>query len=129
MLEFITSRIRSFRYAFSGWGYVLKTQRNAWIHATISVLVVLLAVWLGLSPRDWAVIILTMGMVWASEFVNTAIEALVDLSTPGHHPLAQIGKDVGAAAVLIAAGSAALIGLLILGPPLWAKIQQIGSFH
>jgi diacylglycerol kinase len=123
MLGFLTSRIRSFRYALSGLNFVLRTQRNAWIHALATLCVIVLAAWLNLPPRDWAVLILTIGTVWTSEFINTALEALVDLSTPSHHPLAKIGKDVGAAAVLIASGSAVLIGILILGPPLWSKIH------
>ena len=119
MLEFIRSRVRSFRYAFAGWWYVIKTQRNAWIHTAASVLVILIAVWLRLPPRDLAVLILTIGLVWTAEFLNTALEAVVDLSTPAHHPLARVGKDVGAAAVLIAALVAVIIGILILGPPLY----------
>ena len=66
-----------------------------------------------------------MALVWMAEFVNSALEAMVDLASPDVHPLAKVGKDVGAAAVLIAAVSAALVGLLILGPPLaqrlWGK--------
>lgn len=123
--EFISSRIRSFGHAFRGWAYVLKTQHNAWVHAVIATLVFLLAFWLNLPPRDWAVIILTVTMVFAAEFVNTAIEAVVDLASPLHHPLAKVGKDVGAAAVLIAALAAVLIGLLILGPPLWEKLVPL----
>ncbi len=61
-------------------------------------------------------------MVFTAEFINTAIEAVVDLASPAHHPLAKVGKDVGAAAVLVAALAAILVGLLILGPPLWAKL-------
>jgi diacylglycerol kinase len=64
-------------------------------------------------------------MVFAAEFVNTAIEAVVDLASPQKHPLAKVGKDVGAAAVLIAALAAVLIGLLILGPPLWARLGSL----
>ena len=56
---------------------------------------------------------------------NTALEAIVDLASPEMNHLAKIGKDVGAAAVLIAAAAAALIGLLLLGPPLWGKILII----
>ncbi|NTU55559.1 MAG: diacylglycerol kinase family protein [Anaerolineales bacterium] len=123
--EFISSRIHSFGHAFRGWGYVLRTQHNAWIHAVTATLVFILAFWLGLPARDWAVLILTVTMVFAAEFVNTAIEAVVDLASPSHHPLAKVGKDVGAAAVLIAALAAVLIGLLILGPPLWDKVSQI----
>ena len=125
MREFLMSRVRSFGYAFSGWWFVIKTQKNAWIHAVASVAVVLLAIWLAVPERDLAVLILTIGFVWTAEFINTAIEAVVDLSTPSHHPLAKIGKDVGAAAVLIAALFSILIGLLLLGPPLWQKLQTL----
>jgi len=120
--HFITSRIQSFKYAFHGWGHVLRTQHNAWIHSAIATVVFALALWLQLPPRDWAVLILTTAMVFSAEFVNTAIEAVVDLASPDKHPLAKIGKDVGAAAVLVAALAAILIGLLLLGPPLWAKL-------
>jgi diacylglycerol kinase len=119
--------MQSFRHAFRGWYYVLRTQRNAWIHSAIATAVFILGLWLGLPPRDWAVIILTTAMVFAAEFVNTAIEAMVDLASPDKHPLAKIGKDVGAAAVLVAALAAILIGLLILGPPLWQKLNILIS--
>jgi diacylglycerol kinase len=122
---FITSRYHSFRYAFHGWGYVLRTQRNAWIHSLIATLVILMGVWLGISVQDWAILIITIAMVFTAEFINTAIEAVVDLASPSHHPLAKVGKDVGAAAVLIAALAAILVGLLILGPPLWAKLLPL----
>lgn len=123
--QFISSRIHSFGHALRGWAYVLKTQHNAWIHAVIATLVFIIALWLGLPARDWAVLILTVTMVFAAEFVNTAIEAVVDLASPSHHPLAKVGKDVGAAAVLIAALAAVLIGLLILGPPLWERLSSL----
>lgn len=121
--DFIYSRIQSFGHAFRGWGYVLKTQHNAWIHAVVALIVFSMAAWLDLPARDWAVLIITVTMVFAAEFVNTAIEAVVDLASPVHHPLAKVGKDVGAAAVLIAALAAILVGLLILGPPLWQKLS------
>ncbi len=127
MNTFFTSRIRSFRYAFQGWWFVIRTQRNAWIHAVVSLLVVLVCVWLGLPARDWALIVVAIAMVWTAEFLNTALEAVVDLASPQQHYLAKVGKDVGAAAVLIAAGAAALIGLLVIGPPLWARVQALFS--
>lgn len=125
--DFIRSRIESFGHAFRGWGHVLTTQHNAWIHAVIATVVFVLAFWLRLPARDWAVLILTVTMVFIAEFINTAIEAVVDLASPQKHPLAKVGKDVGAAAVLIAALAAVLIGLLILGPPLWAKLASLFS--
>jgi diacylglycerol kinase len=122
---FISSRIAAFGHAFRGWGYVLKTQQNAWIHSLFATAVVLVGLWVGLSPVDWAVIVLTIAMVFTAEFINTAIEAVVDLASPVHHPLAKVGKDVGAGAVLVAALAGIVIGLLIIGPPLWARLVSL----
>lgn len=119
---FAVSRLGSFRHAIRGWWYVLRTQHNAWIHAVVATLVILVGLWLELPARDWAVLILTITMVFTAEFINTAIEAVVDLASPAKHPLAKVGKDVGAAAVLIAALAAIVIGLLLLGPPLYARL-------
>jgi diacylglycerol kinase len=120
--KFFSSRVASFRHAFRGWHYVLRTQKNAWIHSAVATAVFILGVWLHVTARDWAVIILTTAVVFAAEFMNTAIEAVVDLASPDPHPLAKIAKDVGAAAVLVAALAAIIIGLLLLGPPLWTKL-------
>ena len=125
MKSFILSRIASFGHALRGWQYVLKTQRNAWIHSLTAATVILLSWWLEIPPRDWAVLILTIAMVFTAEFINTSIEAVVDLASPQKHPLAKVGKDVGAGAVLIAALAGVLIGLLIFGPPLWVKLQLL----
>jgi len=121
--EFIVSRTISFGHAFRSWYHVLRTQHNAWIHSAVAMVVILLGLWLGLPARDWAVLVLAIAMVFTAEFINTSIEAVVDLASPAHHPLAKVGKDVGAAAVLVAALSAILIGLLLLGPPLWGKVS------
>ena len=125
MRSFFLSRIQSVKYALHGWWHVVQTQRNAWVHALIAVIVIIMCLWLKLPARDWAVLILTIAMVFTAEFINTAIEAVVDLATHEEHPLAKVSKDVGAAAVLIAALAAVLVGLLILGPPLWAKIAAL----
>ncbi len=122
---FITSRIAAFGHAFRGWWHVLRTQHNAWIHSMVATIVVAMGLWLKLKPLDWAVIVLTIAMVFTAEFINTAIEAVVDLASPVHHPLAKVGKDVGAGAVLVAALAGIVIGLLILGPPLWARILSL----
>ena len=125
MLEFFRSRALSFKFAFAGWWHVLRTQRNAWIHALISLTVMAMAAWLRVDRRDWAVLILTIAVVWMAEFINTALEAVVDLASPELHPLAKVGKDVGAAAVLIGALASVIVGLLILGPPLWSALVQM----
>lgn len=125
MRNFLFNRARSFRYASRGCVYIIRTQENAWIHSVATAIVILLSIWLHLSAHDWTMIILAIAFVWTCELFNTALETLVDLAMPMQHPLARISKDVGAAAVLIAAATSVLIGLLILGPPLWSKIASI----
>lgn len=114
--------VDSFRHAFAGLWYALRTQRNTRIHLTIAAGVVALGLWLGLSYTQWAVLVLTIGFVLVSEILNTVAETLVDLVCPDYHPQAKIVKDVTAGAVLLGAIISVLVGLLVLGPPLWARI-------
>jgi len=106
--------------------HVIRSQQNAWIHAVATITVIILGLWLDLPFRDWAVLSTTIAMVWTAEFLNTALEIVVDLASPDLHPLARAGKDVGAAAVLIAASSAVIIGIILLGPPLVNKLRILG---
>jgi diacylglycerol kinase (ATP) len=129
MLNFLRSRIQSFDHALRGWWYVVRTQQNAWIHVAVTAVVLVLSFWLHLDARDWAVIVLVTALVFTAEFLNTAVEVVVDLASPQMHPLAKVAKDVGAGAVLIAAIAAVLVGLLILGPPLWVKLFPLLSGH
>lgn len=125
MARFFRSRLASFRPAMVGWWHVLRHQQNAWMHAAISLAVFALGVWLQLGRLEWALIILTVVLVWMAEFVNSALEAIVDLASPDEHPLARVGKDIGAAAVLICAAAAVVVGLLVLGPHLWARLAGL----
>lgn len=124
MNNFTRGRLFSFKYAFAGLRHVIVSQRNAWIHAAITVAVVILAAFLNLTLRDWALLVLAIGLVWMAEIFNTALEALVDLASPQQHPLAKIAKDVSAAAVLVGVITSILIGLLILLPPLIEQLSH-----
>jgi diacylglycerol kinase (ATP) len=125
MRDFLLSRFQAFHHAFSGLKFVLQTQRNAWIHALATLLVFVFAFWLEITLQDWTILILTIGTVWTAEFINTSLESIVNLASPNKHPLAKVGKDVGAAAVLVASISAAIIGFLILGPPLYVRMMDL----
>ena len=105
--------------------HVFRTQPNSWVHSFISIAVIAAGIGAGLDFIAWALIVLAMALVWVSEFANTAMEALVDVASPDHHPSAKVAKDVSAAAVVIAALAAVIIGLLVLGPPLWMRISAI----
>jgi diacylglycerol kinase (ATP) len=117
-----SSFLASFGYAFSGMWYILRTQRNARVHIAITLVVVAVGLWLGLSATEWAIIALTIGLVLAAEAFNTVAEVTVDLVTTEYRPLAKIAKDVAAGAVLLMAITAVVVGLLILGPPLLKKL-------
>lgn len=116
------NRIKSLGYALAGWLYMLRHQRNTRIMSVASLAVFGIGLWLRLSPGEWAVLILTVTAVWMAEFMNAAVEAVVNLASPDYHPMAKVAKDVAAAAVLLCALAAALIGLLILGPPLLVRL-------
>ena len=114
--------LESFRFAFSGLWHALRTQRNTRIHLSIAAVVVALGVWLNLPFTQWAILTLTVGFVLVGEMLNTMAETLVDLISPGYHPLAKIVKDVTAGAVLLTAIISVIVGLLGLGPPLWERV-------
>ncbi len=116
------NRLRSLRYALAGWLYMLRYQKNTRIQAVFSVAVMALALWLGLPPRDWAVLVIIITMNWMAEFINAALEAAVNLASPQLHPMARVCKDVGAAAVLLAAIAAVLVGAFTLAPPLLERL-------
>jgi len=110
----------SFGFAFAGLRYAWRTQRNLRIHAALTLATVAMAGLLRFDALRWAILILTIAMVWAAELLNTALEAVVDLASPALHPLARIAKDVSAGMVLVCAIAAALVGLALFGPALWA---------
>jgi len=110
------SRIQSVRNAIRGTGLMLKSQHNAWIHATASVLILLIGSFFGLTPGEWCWLVIAIMAVWTAEALNTALEFLADIATGEFHPNVEKAKDVAAGAVLIAAAGAVVIALLILGP-------------
>lgn len=119
------SIVVSLRYAARGLWHVLQEERNARFHAVAAVAVLLLSAWLRLPPAEWAIIVLAITLVFAGEMLNTVVERLVDLHSPVLSPLAGQAKDVAAGAVLFASLAAAVVGLLVLGPRLWARLSAI----
>ena len=93
------------------------------IQCGAAVAVAIAGLLLHLQPLEWVAIVLCAAAVFSAEITNTAIEAVVDLSSPGYSELARIAKDAGAAAVLVAAGASVIVGLLVLGPHLLALLR------
>jgi len=95
---------------------MLKSQHNAWIHATASVLVLIAGAILHLTPGEWCWLVIAIMSVWMAEALNTALEFLADVASYEFHPVVGRAKDVAAGAVLISAIGSVVIALLILGP-------------
>lgn len=106
-------------HARRGLRWAALSQRNLRIELAIGVAAILLAAWL---RAPLAPVLLAAGLVVCAELANTAVEVTVDLARPRHDPLAGRAKDVAAAAVLIAAGVSVAVGLVVLGPPLLARL-------
>lgn len=114
--------LAAFRCAFHGLAEAWRCQQSVRIHVGFVVAITGLGLFLGLPVAHWAILVLTYGLVLAAELLNSALETLTNLVSPGYHDLAREAKDVAAGAVLVAAVGAVVIGLLILGPPLWARL-------
>ncbi len=107
------SLIKSFNYAADGIIYVLRTQRNMKLHFLIAAIVLIASLFLNLTRLEFIILLFTVAFVLVAELINTAIEATIDVVTPTFDPLAMIAKDVAAAAVLISAINAVVVGYLI----------------
>ncbi|MCE1255613.1 MAG: diacylglycerol kinase family protein [Anaerolineae bacterium] len=116
--HYLNRRVFSFKNAFSGLDYALRTQPNIHIHLVATILVILLSVLLNITSLEWVMVLILVGMVWIAEIFNTAIEKVVDLCSPQYHMLAKISKDLAAAGVLVAAITAAISGCIIFIPHL-----------
>jgi len=116
---------RSFRCALRGFWYALQDERNMRIHVGTAVFVLLFSAWLGLTPLEWLLIVVAIALVFIGEMFNTVVELMIDLITAERSSLAKRAKDIAAGAVLVAALTAATIGLLVLGPRLWPRIDRL----
>lgn len=123
----VSGRLRSFGFAVRGFGVVLRTQHNAWIHLVATSCVVLLGLCLPLGRTDWGLLCVAIGLVWMAESLNTALELLADATAPDAHPLVRDAKDTAAAGVLCVAIAAVGVGLLVLGPPLLEALRRLCS--
>lgn len=115
-MGYIQKRIFAFKVAFQGLLLFVKEGAHAKIHLTATLVVMFLGWFLDITKSDWILSLFCIALVLSLEAINSAIEYLVDLASPDIHPLAKKSKDIAAAAVLIAAIFALIIGLLIFLP-------------
>ena len=112
-------RARSFGYAIAGVRTLVAEQPHARFHLLAGVLVIALAALLNVSRVEWIALLFAIALVWLAEGMNTALEYVCDATVPEQHPLIGKAKDVAAGAVLICAGIAVIVGLLVFTPYLF----------
>lgn len=112
----IKQRANSFIYASKGLKLFFTTQHNSWIHLFAAFGVIAAGIFFSITRTEWLFVITAIGLVLVTEVLNTAIEYLIDFISPEYNEIAGKVKDLAAGAVLLAALTAAGIGLLVFGP-------------
>ncbi len=117
--------VNSFKYSFDGLKYAYKHEQSLTIHFGVAIIVIISGVVLKISLMEWLLCFILMGLVMATELINTSIEAVIDLTCPEIHPLAKIAKDTASAAVFVFSIVAFFSGLIIFGPKIALLIESI----
>jgi diacylglycerol kinase (ATP) len=112
----IRSRIKSFSYALAGLGQFVIREHNARIHLVATIGVIIVALLVGVTRTEAAILTIVTGLVWMAEIFNTCIERLADFITKERRPEIKLIKDLAAGAVLTAAITAVIVALFIFIP-------------
>lgn len=112
----LKKQLRSFAFAWKGIRCCIGKEQNLGFHLIAALVVLMAGFGFGVTKTEWVMIVLCIGAVITVELLNTAIEKLVDLVSPDWDPIAGQVKDIAAAAVLVCATTAAIIGLIIFVP-------------
>lgn len=115
MKKRVRKHIISFKSAFAGIFYAIRTQPNFTVHILAAIGILSLAFYFGISAIELVIIIFTIILVFVAEMINTSIESVTDLVTSEWRQQAKIAKDVSAGMVLVTAIGAVIVGLLIFG--------------
>lgn len=111
--------IRSFNHAIDGIIETTRTERNMKIHLVIAILVLICCLFFDISKSEFLSIAIIVTLVIAFELLNTAIEAIIDMTVNYYHPLAKVAKNAAAGGVLVTAVSACVIGYIVFGDKLY----------
>lgn len=116
---FVLGRLKSTIYAVKGLWILIWTEHSFMFHGSISLILIIIGFYNNLTPTEWALQILAVGLVMVAEALNTAIEKLANHIEPNFHKIIGIIKDVGAGAVLVALFAEIAIVALIYIPRFW----------
>ena len=112
----IAKRLHSFRYAFAGLGVLFREEQNSWIHTLAAILAVIIGFVFHIRPWEWVAIVIVIGMVFTAEIINSSLERTADFVKAERDERKRDIKDLGAAAVLMCAITAAIVGMIVFLP-------------
>ncbi|MBS0956894.1 diacylglycerol kinase family protein [Leuconostoc pseudomesenteroides] len=124
-----SSFFRALKNSLHGIWMILVRERNLRIHIFLGFLILIAGLHYGLVRSDWLWVTVAVFTVISSEFLNTIIEALVDLVVEKrYHPLAGLAKDVAAGGVLAAVAFEIIILLIVFQPYVWRQFGIVTNF-
>ncbi|QQL49268.1 diacylglycerol kinase family protein [Mucilaginibacter ginkgonis] len=110
--------LKGFTFAFNGLKYAFTTQVNFRVHTFATIVAVALGIYFHISPSEWCWIAACIAVVLITELLNTSIEILTDMVSPGYNVKAGHIKDISAGAVLVTAIFAVIVAGIIFIPKL-----------
>lgn len=112
----LEKRIKSFSFAWNGLKVLFTEEHNARVHLAVTLVIITLGLAFEINISEWIFLFIIIALVFVCEILNSAIENLCDLVSPAYNEYIKKAKDLGAAATLVSAIIAAIIGLLIFVP-------------
>jgi len=115
----LQQRGRSLCHALAGLLRFFRSEHNAWLHLAATIVVLVLAMICRLNSTEMVLLVFAVGFVWTAELFNTCIEKTMDFISMEKHPQIKLIKDMAAGAVLVAAITSLIIGLILFIPKIF----------
>lgn len=112
--NFIIDRIKSFVPAFQGILFIIKNEKNTWIHLLATIVAIFLIFFLKLNYIEGLFFLSAIFLVWIAEIFNSAIEYILDFMHPEKNSKIKIIKDISAAGVLLSAIYALAVAIIVI---------------
>jgi diacylglycerol kinase (ATP) len=113
------------KFAVAGLLYMLRREHSIRNLSLMTLVALFLIVWLQVEVIHGVIVFVTVGLIWVTEALNSAVEAVVDLVTQDLHPMAKVAKDVAASATFVAVLMATITMAVLLGPPLLDQLLTL----
>ena len=119
------ARVRSFGYAFQGFRFFFVSEVHGRVHAAAAIVALLMGMAFDIAKYDWLWLFSAISAGLMAEIFNSSIEVLVDMVSPEKSEAAGKAKDMAAAAVVVTAVYATLVGVWVFASPIYQLLSVI----